>query len=244
MLERVWPSQAETVLDVGCNAGDTLAWAHGRGTLRLLGIDINPAAVALAQKKLASIPGADVRHASADAMPFEDACADVVTCLEVIEHVPASLRPAVFCELRRVLRPGGRLILTAPHRGVFAWLDPENVRFRLPRLHARASKWAGGSGKEAGYKDQQHGVVWHEHFRIPELQKMLPDELHVECVFGRACLLFPLGAWFRWPFYRRGLRGHWACRLAERAMALDAETPYPMALAYNLVLVARRSAAI
>jgi SAM-dependent methyltransferase len=55
--------------------------------------------------------GADV-HGNADALPFADASFDTVLCTQVIEHVrePA----AVIAQCARVLRPDGRLILSAP----------------------------------------------------------------------------------------------------------------------------------
>jgi SAM-dependent methyltransferase len=50
--------------------------------------------------------------ASADAVPIDDGCCDAVLLTEVLEHVPEPL--AVLRELRRVLRPGGKLVLTVP----------------------------------------------------------------------------------------------------------------------------------
>jgi SAM-dependent methyltransferase len=50
--------------------------------------------------------------ASADSIPVEDAAFDAVLCTQVLEHVPDPL--AVVRELRRIVRPSGRLYLTAP----------------------------------------------------------------------------------------------------------------------------------
>lgn len=53
-------------------------------------------------------------EASAEELPFEDASFDVVISLEMLEHVPESVRPATLREMTRVLRPGGRLIVSFP----------------------------------------------------------------------------------------------------------------------------------
>lgn len=54
----------------------------------------------------------DVREARLEACPFEDDSFDVVFCHHVIEHVPHP--PSALAELRRVLRPGGTLVLGTP----------------------------------------------------------------------------------------------------------------------------------
>lgn len=58
--------------------------------------------------------GADV-FGDATALPFAGACADAVLCTEVMEHVPDPA--AIIAEVRRVLAPGGHLILSVP----FTW---------------------------------------------------------------------------------------------------------------------------
>jgi SAM-dependent methyltransferase len=56
----------------------------------------------------------DVFDVERDEFPFEDHSFDVVTCLEVLEHL--ALDPmAMMCEIHRVLRPGGTLVLTTPN---------------------------------------------------------------------------------------------------------------------------------
>lgn len=51
---------------------------------------------------------------SAEALPFEASSFDVVLCLEMLEHVPADARRPALAEMLRVLRPGGRLIVSFP----------------------------------------------------------------------------------------------------------------------------------
>lgn len=53
-------------------------------------------------------------RASATALPFEDASFDVVLCCETVEHLPRDARTPAFSEMFRVLRPGGRMVVTFP----------------------------------------------------------------------------------------------------------------------------------
>lgn len=240
MLEPLLPPQARAVLDVGCNVGDSLRWAHERGVRALRGVDINAQAVTVARERLRDLPDVDVRHGSADALPFPDASVDLVLCLEVLEHIPGELRAGAVAEMRRVMRPGGRLLLTTPHRGLFGWLDPENLRFRLPALHRWVSGRVGGAGKEAGYAGQKHGAVFHHHFTMDELRALLAPHFTLRVVLGRGCLLFPIATAVQWPFYRRGATASPVFRAVDRIMRLDYATRYPLALAYNVVIAAHR----
>ncbi|MBW3609018.1 MAG: class I SAM-dependent methyltransferase [Actinobacteria bacterium] len=70
-------------------------------------------------------------RASADAMPFANASFDVVISLEMLEHVAAEQRDASLREMLRVLRPGGRMIVSFPADETAARLDRWlNERYR------------------------------------------------------------------------------------------------------------------
>lgn len=74
-------------------------------------------------------------------LPFADASFDVVLCLETMEHLPAPARATAATELLRVLRPGGRLVVTFPCGETAARLDAWlNRAFR--RRHGRDHPWA------------------------------------------------------------------------------------------------------
>jgi SAM-dependent methyltransferase len=102
----------ERVLDLGCGAGRFVA------ALREAGAD--PVGVELAEAALerarVNAPGADLRLVEADgSLPLEHASVDLVWCSEVLEHVPDTAH--LLLEVRRVLRPGGRLLVTVPDHG-------------------------------------------------------------------------------------------------------------------------------
>jgi ubiquinone/menaquinone biosynthesis C-methylase UbiE len=113
----------EVLVDVGCGRGELLVEALRAGAARAVGVEYAPAAVALARRTLAAAdagPGAEVRLADARALPLPDASADVLTLLDVVEHLSAAELAGALAEARRVLRPGGHLLVhTMPNRTIY-----------------------------------------------------------------------------------------------------------------------------
>ena len=103
----------EDVLDVGSGAGmDTLVAAQMVGpTGSVTGIDMTPEMVAKARGSTAEMGLGNVTfvEGSAEHLPFDDASFDVVISNGVIDLIPD--KDAVFSEITRVLRPGGRIQL-------------------------------------------------------------------------------------------------------------------------------------
>lgn len=110
LLARLGPTPGSLVLDAGCGLGGParlLAAGHG---CAVVGVDLDPVNVALARRlTLATGLGDRVRLAVADvtALPFPDGAFDHA----ISQHVAMSVadKPALYRELRRVLRRGGRL---------------------------------------------------------------------------------------------------------------------------------------
>lgn len=120
-LARLEPGEA--VLDVGCGTG-TLAIAAKRrvgaaGTVH--GIDASPEMIDRAKRKAAKA-GVDVAFQSGivEALPFPDARFDAVVGTLMLHHLPGPVRQQSAREMRRVLRPGGRVLavdFATPARG-------------------------------------------------------------------------------------------------------------------------------
>jgi SAM-dependent methyltransferase len=102
----------ECVLDLGCGAGRFVA-ALQRAGADAVGVEIAQAALDRAAR---NAPGADLRLLEADgSLPLEHGSVDLVWCSEVLEHVADT--DHVLLEVRRVLKPGGRLLATVPFHG-------------------------------------------------------------------------------------------------------------------------------
>ena len=101
----------ERCLEVGAGLGvfSRMLCEHG---LRYAGIEIDSEACEQAQRRVGSRDL--IRQADAHQLPFPDASFDVAVCLEVLEHL-RDYRQAL-AEIRRVLRPSGKLIASIPYR--------------------------------------------------------------------------------------------------------------------------------
>jgi SAM-dependent methyltransferase len=101
-----------SLLDYGCGAGDlmrVLAGLGGRGVFT--GCDVSAGMLEEAAKRWPATAGPAPALSAQDGArtPFADRQFDVATISAVLHHVPVAERPAVYAELGRVLKPGGRL---------------------------------------------------------------------------------------------------------------------------------------
>jgi SAM-dependent methyltransferase len=130
--EAIWPQEEAIfrrhplrgdVLDLGCGTGElTARLAESYPDATFTGVDLEEPHLARAAERSAAFgPRVRFQYADAMALDFADASFDFVVCRHVIQAVPD---PAtVLREIRRVLRPGGRLHLIAEDYGML-WCHP------------------------------------------------------------------------------------------------------------------------
>jgi ubiquinone/menaquinone biosynthesis C-methylase UbiE len=113
LLREASLAPGERVLDVGCGTGVVTRLAAERvgADGMVIGLDINPGMLAVAE---ASSPAHTIewRQASADSIPYPDDTFDVVLCQLSLQFMPDRAR--ALQEMRRVLVPQGRLVISVP----------------------------------------------------------------------------------------------------------------------------------
>jgi SAM-dependent methyltransferase len=101
----------DDLLDVACGWGEFLA-VHGSEARHVAGIDVSGEKVTLARQRLAdriAAGTAEVVQGDAAALPWKEGTFSAVTCIDAFIFFPAPER--VLAEVRRVLRPGGRMLM-------------------------------------------------------------------------------------------------------------------------------------
>jgi len=114
------PWAGKTILDLGCGGG-FMSEALAREGARVIGVDPSAPAIAAAQDHARQENlKIDYSVGSGERIPLDDASADCVVCVDVLEHVENV--DAVFDEIRRVLKPGGLLLFDTINRTPLATL--------------------------------------------------------------------------------------------------------------------------
>lgn len=161
-LRRLLPNLPQgRLLDIGCGLG-YLMEALGQGFTRI-GMDYDIHSLrANRERGLKNMIRGDATR-----LPFKEQSMDVIICSEVLEHLPDGMDEGALAELARVLRPGGRLLVTVPsleglratsalrnlghddpcggeyhYRHGYAWQDIEAMINRIPQLSIRERHYA------------------------------------------------------------------------------------------------------
>lgn len=130
-LDLVGDVQGKRILDAGCGSGPLAAELVARGA-DVTGFDGSPAMIDLARRRLGGTVPLTV-HDLAEPLPYEDESYDVVVASLVLHYLEDWDGP--LAELRRVLRPGGRLVASVNHPFAQVLNAPEDDYFRT-RLYS------------------------------------------------------------------------------------------------------------
>jgi len=135
-IERLAPLAGKSALDIGCGGG-ILAESMARRGARVKGIDLSDKALKVAQlHSLESRIEVDYEAVSAEDLALRSPSAfDVVTCMELLEHVPDPASTVRACA--RLSRPGGQVFFSTLNRNLksylFAVIGAEYVLKLLPK---------------------------------------------------------------------------------------------------------------
>ena len=150
-IELVAIAPGEAVLEVGCGTGEIAMRAKARTGPSGMVAGIDPASemiTAARQKAARARLEIDYRVAVIEALPYEAAAFDVVVSSMMWHHLPEDLKPRAVAEMRRVLKPGGRLVVVdirrpsstvgrlAPVWLLHRWVDVNGLQELPALLHA------------------------------------------------------------------------------------------------------------
>jgi SAM-dependent methyltransferase len=134
------------ILDIGCGTGGNLETLSGFGQAE--GVDISSEALDFCRARGLN----NVRQGAAETLPYESESFDLVTGLDVVEHLDDDV--SGLREMRRVLRPGGRMLLFVP-AFMFLWGVQDDVshhrrRYAMAELKGKLQQ-AGMTVERASY---------------------------------------------------------------------------------------------
>jgi len=181
------------ILDVGCGTGANLLMLSEYGEAE--GVDISEDALAFCRER-----GLDkVRLGAGEQLPYEDGTFDLVTALDVVEHMDDDL--AGLREMRRVLRPGGRVLLFVP-TFMFLWGLQDDVsnhrrRYRLPELR-RVLEQAGFEIERTTYANITFFLpilVMRQLMRLTGLKAESENNINVSALNGVLGSVFGAESW-------------------------------------------------
>lgn len=208
------------MLDLGC--------AFGFGTRILarrydsFGVDGSSRFIARAAR---TVRTARFALAKAEQAPFRDAAFDAVVCLEVLEHLTDE--KLAVDEIRRVLKPGGELVVSVPHKGVLR--DWDSLNRYLTR-----------TGRQVAFPldEMPGGSRWHRHYDVADLRALLTGfEIDHVQLTGVGLAEIVNGLLLRLPrrLYEKLQGVYFTLAMAEDDLPLGRQ-------AYNVMIHARKAA--
>jgi ubiquinone/menaquinone biosynthesis C-methylase UbiE len=137
-------ANANRVLDFGCGCGRTIRWfLRDGGTAEFHGVDVDEDAIAWCKLHLRG--GQFLANAPTPPLAYPDEYFDVVYCLSVFTHLSESMQNSWLVELKRILKPGGVLLLTVFGTAAAKHLDLEGKKrlMEVGFVHRRSKKLKG-----------------------------------------------------------------------------------------------------
>lgn len=157
---------AMRVLDVATGTGEQ-AFAFATRAAEVVGVDLSDAMLEIARRKNQR-SNTKFQHADAVALPFPDESFDVACISFALHEMPRSIRQRALCELARVVRHAGRVVIVdwgLPKRRITSWLVSHLVRLFEGRtyvdfVHSDLEAFIAGADIELErHEAQLHGIA-------------------------------------------------------------------------------------
>jgi len=168
-----WLENADVLLDIGCASGEQSNLFSGKCN-KVCAIDPNENLLRTAKKKY---PHINFKIGCAEEIPFKNETFDLVVMSDVLEHVENERKS--LDEAYRVLKENGALILTAPNKGLFNFMDIDNYSWLFRKIFRIKSE-------KPGYQNK------HKHYSLKEIKKLFGNKFEILKLYRSSFFLSPL----------------------------------------------------
>ena len=181
------PEGIDRLLDFGCGNGVFTQWFLHKAK-RVSALDHNPQQLEFAKREF---PRLETVQGKGGTLPFEDCVFEVVVMSDVLEHVDDDRVTAA--EIIRVLKPGGRVVVTVPNRGPLQWLDGDNLvnrfvwllsKLRIPKPGRADGRW------HTFYEGFEYKP--HRHYGLSQIEDLFGGACQTEQIHYGGVLFWPL----------------------------------------------------
>jgi len=117
------------LLDIGCASGYFTVYFKNKAK-KVYGVDVKNEMIDEAKKLYPEIKFFVIKS---EKLPFNSNMFDVVTILDVLEHVKDDKK--MITEIDRILKKDGLLIMSVPHKGLFTFLEPDYIKTSIPSVY-------------------------------------------------------------------------------------------------------------
>lgn len=170
VLEIHHPAPTDRVLDIGCGWG-TFSLSLGPKVGHLTGLDFSEKSIGMCRRLLAAQGSKNVDFVCADAQEtgLAGGSFDAIIAADVFEHVYPAAFARILDECRRLLKPGGKLVIWTPHRGhlleimkdrnIILKRDPSHVDFKSLRTIVTELQRRGFAVRKSYYAESHLPVL-------------------------------------------------------------------------------------
>jgi 2-polyprenyl-3-methyl-5-hydroxy-6-metoxy-1,4-benzoquinol methylase len=173
LRQLVKPPEEVMFLDYGC--GDGKYFSHLLTKRGLKAANVHGVEVAARRvSRCHEIGWANARLITSHVkLPYPDSCFDIVNMMEVIEHIPSDRSMQTICDIRRVLRPGGMLLISTPNYPIKRFYDLYDAIF-----HGFYPRFFDDPTHVSRFNHRRLQTLLGPHFNLVESRRFKPGFLY------------------------------------------------------------------